>query len=309
MELKTINGKNLIPSEWNPRSTFDEDKLELLKKSMDGIGLLEPLVVRPSDNGKFFITAGERRWKSNPKSDFVCIVREENDLKAKVSCLVENFVRENIPDADHEKFISDIYNEGNPKEWKSYSAMELKTGIPNELISLNVMAHKDREELNLGNSRNVSTYDIKDTRGIADKPKARKKLLEKRNDKKITGAGRVLQNWTRELAKIPEEIGLEAMKYSDDIERVEDAVRIYEGALPQVHESNHDLSKYSEIDRACFGILKITPAHIEAIETKRFQDKSLKILESAYIHLFKLLKEYGVIGEVEVDGESEKQSN
>ena len=34
------------------------------------------------------------------------------------------------------------------------------------------------ESINLGNSRNVSTYDIKDTHGIADKPKARKKLIQ-----------------------------------------------------------------------------------------------------------------------------------
>ena len=161
MELKTINGKNLIPSEWNPRSSFDEDKLELLKKSMDGIGLLEPLVVRSGKDGKFFITAGERRWKSNPESDFTCIVRDENDLKAKVSCLVENFVRENIPDADHEKFISNIYNEGKKqKEWVTAIEMETKTGIPNQLISSNVLAHHDRESLGIRNFGNVSTWDI-----------------------------------------------------------------------------------------------------------------------------------------------------
>ena len=222
-----------------------------------------------------------------------------------MSCLVENFVRENIPDADHEKFISDIYNEGNPKEWKSYSAMELKTGIPNELISLNVMAHKDREELNLANSRNVSTYDIQDTRGIADKPKARKMLLEKRNDKKIKGAGRVLQKWTKELAKLPEETCLEVMKYSDDFERVEDAVRIYEGALPKVIELNSDRSKYAEIDNACYGILKITPAHIESIDEGNYREKALDVLKRTYEHIHKLLKEYNKIDEVDVIGESE----
>lgn len=303
MELKTISGKDLIPSVWNPRSNFDEEKLQLLRESIKGIGLVEPLVVRPypKRKGKYLITAGERRWRSNQDNGFLCLVREESDLDAKVACLVENYVRENIADEDHEKFISDIFLEGlKSKKWNTYKDMEKITGMPEWLIQDNQLAHKDRKEL--GILPIVSTIDILDTRTIKEKPKLRKKLLEKRGNGKIVGAGHIMRNWSNELNKLPEDKALEVVGMAKDLDDIKIAVEIHEGTRePGMFSNNEKASRFEHIIYTYDGVLQITPAYVDTIKKDSQRKDAIDLLEKMYNHLHKLLIELKKIEVVDID--------
>jgi hypothetical protein len=226
--------------------------------------------------------------------------------------LIKNYVRENIDDADHEQFISSIYNEGSKqKEWKTYVDMEQKTGIPHELISHNVIACNDRKELNLGNSPNVSTWDILDTRPLIEKPKVRRKLLEKRNENKIKGAGRVLQKWSNELNKLPEEKGMELLETSDDFEDVKIAVEIHEGTRqPGLFMENNleQMSRSNLIILRCENIIQITPSMVDMIDNAKEKVKAINMLKEAYEHLHTLLIALNKIKVVDIN-EKEIEKN
>ena len=68
IENKTnkLNLSEIIPNKYQPRKNFDEDSLEDLSNSIKERGVIQPIIVRRSDNdvGKYEIIAGERRWFS-----------------------------------------------------------------------------------------------------------------------------------------------------------------------------------------------------------------------------------------------------
>lgn len=98
------NGPNTVPVDqitlnpWQPRRDFDADELAALKQSLAKHGLLQPVLVRPTDNG-YQLVAGERRlraareagWKEIP----VHIVNL-NDQATFEAALIENIQRSDL---------------------------------------------------------------------------------------------------------------------------------------------------------------------------------------------------------------------
>ena len=56
--------ESVIPDPTQPRKKFDEEKLKELAESIKQHGLLEPILVKPIEDGKYQIIAGERRWRA-----------------------------------------------------------------------------------------------------------------------------------------------------------------------------------------------------------------------------------------------------
>lgn len=82
-----------------PRRYFDPAALQALTKSIKEKGLLQPLLVRPTENGKFELVAGERRYRAAKElglADVPAVVRELNDLEAAEAALAENLQREDL---------------------------------------------------------------------------------------------------------------------------------------------------------------------------------------------------------------------
>lgn len=92
----------LAPSPLNPRKTFDPLKLQELADSIASKGIIEPLVVRPHQNGgpaMFEIVAGERRYRASELakvSELPCIVRELDDVEVLEIVAIENGQREDV---------------------------------------------------------------------------------------------------------------------------------------------------------------------------------------------------------------------
>ena len=55
----------------NPRRSFDEEELEDLARSINQHGIVQPVVVRPTDQGRYEIIAGERRWRAAQRAGLV----------------------------------------------------------------------------------------------------------------------------------------------------------------------------------------------------------------------------------------------
>jgi ParB family chromosome partitioning protein len=86
------------PNPYQPRTDFEEDALAELVESIRANGLLQPLVVRPTEEG-WEVVAGERRLRALRKlgwSTAPVVVRELSDQQMLVLALVENLQRENL---------------------------------------------------------------------------------------------------------------------------------------------------------------------------------------------------------------------
>jgi len=86
------------PSPYQPRTSFREEALDELARSIQASGIIQPIVVRPMGRG-FQLIAGERRWRAAQKAGLTkvsAIVREVPDELALEMTLVENIQREDL---------------------------------------------------------------------------------------------------------------------------------------------------------------------------------------------------------------------
>jgi ParB family transcriptional regulator, chromosome partitioning protein len=87
------------PGRFQPRSVFDEDKLEELASSIRAQGVVQPVVVRETAPGEFELIAGERRWRAAQKAgldSIPAVVRNVADEATVAMSLIENIQREDL---------------------------------------------------------------------------------------------------------------------------------------------------------------------------------------------------------------------
>ena len=92
---------DIIPNKFQPRKNFDEENLEDLTNSIKERGVIQPIIVRKSnsENSKFELIAGERRWLAARKAglhDIPVVVTEVDDLKSLEFAIVENVQRHDL---------------------------------------------------------------------------------------------------------------------------------------------------------------------------------------------------------------------
>ncbi len=100
--VNLININRIKPNKNQPRKYFDREKIKSLEESIKNHGIMQPIIVRKSNDG-FEIVAGERRWRAakNAKIDDVpCIIRELDDEKLMELSLIENLQREDLNDIE-----------------------------------------------------------------------------------------------------------------------------------------------------------------------------------------------------------------
>src|SRR5207248_9562420 len=86
------------PNRYQPREHFGEEQLSALADSIREVGLLQPVLVRPADDG-YELIAGERRWRAARRAGLQTIpalVRETDDNSTLEQALVENLQREGL---------------------------------------------------------------------------------------------------------------------------------------------------------------------------------------------------------------------
>jgi ParB family chromosome partitioning protein len=92
---------DLIPNKYQPRKIFDERNLEDLTNSIRERGMIQPIIVRKSndDKSKYEIIAGERRWIAAQRAglhNVPVVITEANDLKSLEFAIVENVQRHDL---------------------------------------------------------------------------------------------------------------------------------------------------------------------------------------------------------------------
>jgi len=97
--LQLIDTDKIWPNRAQPRERFDPQGLEELAGSMKAQGVLQPIIVRPSDGGTYELVAGERRWRASQIAGLLkipAVVREVSDDRVLELALIENLQREDL---------------------------------------------------------------------------------------------------------------------------------------------------------------------------------------------------------------------
>ena len=98
-EVDTIDINKIEPNGQQPRKNFDEDSLNDLADSIKQHGMIEPLIVKKSENGFYNIIAGERRWRAARIAglkEVPVIVKDYTSQQIMEVALIENLQREDL---------------------------------------------------------------------------------------------------------------------------------------------------------------------------------------------------------------------
>lgn len=97
-EIRQIPVDAIIPSPYQPRSVFDDEKINELCQTIKTHGIIQPIVVRERDSG-YEIIAGERRWRATKKLGMMtipAIIKNYNEAQTASISLIENLQREGL---------------------------------------------------------------------------------------------------------------------------------------------------------------------------------------------------------------------
>ncbi|MEB4872232.1 ParB/RepB/Spo0J family partition protein, partial [Priestia megaterium] len=88
-----------IPNRYQPRTVFNEAKIEELALTIHTHGIIQPIVVRPTEGEEYELIAGERRWRAVQSLGWdtvPAIVKHFNDTETASVALIENLQREEL---------------------------------------------------------------------------------------------------------------------------------------------------------------------------------------------------------------------
>lgn len=94
-----IEISKIEPNPYQPRTEFNQEALEELASSIKLLGLIQPITVRPIENGRYQIISGERRFRASQLAGLATIpayVRKTDDQGMLEMAIVENIQREDL---------------------------------------------------------------------------------------------------------------------------------------------------------------------------------------------------------------------
>lgn len=98
-DIVNIDLDKVYPNESQPRKIFDDEKISILCESIKNYGVLQPIVVKPDEDGKYMVIAGERRYRASTMAQLKQIPAVIRDIPMKdimEIALIENLQREDL---------------------------------------------------------------------------------------------------------------------------------------------------------------------------------------------------------------------
>jgi ParB family chromosome partitioning protein len=252
-ELQEVDIDLIDPNPDQPRLRFNEDKLNELAQSIRANGLVQPLLLRRSANGRYQIVAGERRWRAAQLADLPkvhAVVRNIPDSKLLELALIENIQREELNPIEeasaHQRLI---HNLGLTQDEVAQQVGKDRSSIANYLRLLKLPEDVQRmledELISMGHARALLGLDTKDQiRRLANEV-AEKKLSVRQTEQAV------------KRATSPQSSGERSTASSNDanIRAAELKMKRFLGSQVRIHMGNNggrieiDFGSASELDR------------------------------------------------------------
>jgi ParB family transcriptional regulator, chromosome partitioning protein len=112
--LQTIAIDRVRPGKLQPRTHMDDAALAELADSIKEQGVMQPILVRPVDGGRFEIIAGERRWRAAQRAglrEIPALVKSVDDNNALALALIENIQREDLNPLEEARGLARLVDE------------------------------------------------------------------------------------------------------------------------------------------------------------------------------------------------------
>ncbi len=183
VEVKTnkLSLSDIVPNKFQPRKVFEQENLQDLTNSIKERGVIQPIIVRKSnsDNSKYEIIAGERRWLAARQAglhDIPVVVTEADDLKSLEFAIVENVQRHDLNPLEEAQGYKRLINEFSYDQEKvSKFIGKSRSYIANSLRLLNLPA----EVLNYVEERKITPGHAKILVGHENAGFLANKIIEK----------------------------------------------------------------------------------------------------------------------------------
>ncbi len=146
---------------FQPRRDIDRERLQELADSIGAQGVIQPIVVRPLDDEKYEIVAGERRWRAAQLAglqEVPVIIRDISDQTAMALALIENIQREDLNPLEEAEGLHRLLNEFNMTHQQVADAIgKSRTTVTNLLRLLDLEApvkdHLAKGAIEMGHAR------------------------------------------------------------------------------------------------------------------------------------------------------------
>lgn len=179
-QIMQISVNAISANPWQPRTSFDHDRLEELAQSIKEYGIIQPLIVTLKSPGQYQLVAGERRLKAAKMvglADVPVVVRKLEDQRKLEVSLIENLQRHNLNPVEEALGFKRLMDEFNLKQEEVGERVgKSRPTIANFLRLLGL--HKDilealaREEISFSHAKVILSYETEH-----DQLRAFKKIL------------------------------------------------------------------------------------------------------------------------------------
>jgi ParB family chromosome partitioning protein len=171
-ELRELPVGSIEPNPQQPRTQFEAGALDALAGSIKAAGVLQPLIVRPLDDGRFELVAGERRWRAAQQAGLAqvpAVIRSSPEDERLQAALIENMVREDLNPVEEARACASLVDDlGISKEELARRVGRSRASISNlvRLLDLpdDVLSLLERGDLSEGHGRAILQIDDRDAR-------------------------------------------------------------------------------------------------------------------------------------------------
>src|SRR5690348_17002778 len=173
--LQMLPLDRLRPGRYQPRSKMDPASLAELALSIKEQGVMQPILVRPVDGGRFEIVAGERRWRAAQQAglrEVPALVRNVPDRSALAVALIENIQREDLNPLEEAKGLQRLIDEFGLTHDTAAKAVGRSRSAVSNLLRLNALAPPVQEyvlagAIEMGHARALLALPIEQQSGAA----------------------------------------------------------------------------------------------------------------------------------------------
>jgi ParB family chromosome partitioning protein len=175
--LQTIAIDRLRPGKYQPRTKMDAESLAELALSIREQGIMQPILVRPVDGGRFEIVAGERRWRAAQQAglrEIPALVKNVPDQSALAVALIENIQREDLNPLEEARGLQRLIDEFGLTHDTAAKAVGRSRSAVTNLLRLNALAPPVQEyllagALEMGHARALLALSIDQQSGAASR--------------------------------------------------------------------------------------------------------------------------------------------
>ena len=140
--VKEIRLDKIKPGRFQPRSNFDDEKLQELTASIKNQGVLSPILVRELGLNEYEVIAGERRLRASKMAKLntiPCLIDQKQDQDALISALIENLQREDLNPVEEARGLDRLKREfGLTQDEVATSTGKARSTIANSLRLLSL---------------------------------------------------------------------------------------------------------------------------------------------------------------------------